>query len=421
MLNLRAYLFGAGSLLACSVAALPVSADPLKVIHTFSAIQKGARPAAALTTDGTGTLYGTTYTGDASGNGTVFLLSPPSGGSKKWIHTVLHRFSASGKKGDLPDSSVILDAKGNLYGTTTSGGAVNGGAGVVFELVRPAIEGDPWKEIVLHRFTGGSDGGTPHGTLVFGADGDLYGTAGFGGTSGAGLVFKLSPRDAGHWKETILFNFGNDAGGGYPYSRPIFDAAGNLYATTLNGGNTGNGVVFELSPPAGGVGPWTETVLHSFDGATDGVEPRMGVIMDSAGNLYGTTESGGSVGYGAVFEVSPPAGGSQTWTETVLYNFGFSPDGGSPGLSGLVMDTSGNLFGTTETGGTLHHGVVFKLAPPGQGGGSWTESVLHTFADSPDGAQPEAGLTFGTGGLLYGTTFYGGTASESGTVFQVTP
>ncbi len=421
MFDMRAGVFGACSLLMCSVAAMPVSADPLKIIHTFVAIRKGARPAAALTSDSTGTLYGTTYTGgNADGDGTVFLLSPPGGGSKKWIQTVLHRFSKNAKDGIFPDSSVILDAQGNLYGTTTEGGIND--AGVVFELARPANEGDPWKEIVLHRFTGGSDGGTPHGTLVFGADGDLYGTAGYGGTSGAGLVFKLSPRDSGHWKETVLFDFGNDAGGGYPYSRPIFDADGNLYGTTLNGGNAGNGVVFELSPPSGGgSAQWTETVLHSFDDADDGVEPRMGVIMDSAGNLYGTTESGGSIGYGTVFEVSPPAGGRQTWTETVLYNFDFSPNGGSPGYSGLVMDESGNLYGTTQTGGTLHNGVVFALAPPGQGGDSWTESVLHTFAGSPDGAQPEAGLTFGAGGLLYGTTFMGGAPSESGTVFKVRP
>ncbi len=421
MLNLRAGLFGACSLLMCSVAAMPVSADSLKIIHTFVAVQKGARPAAALTSDSTGTLYGTTYTGAADGNGTVFQLSPPSAGSKKWVQTVLHRFSTNVKNGIYPDSSVIPDAQGNLYGTTSEGGTND--AGVVFELVRPANEGDRWKEIVLHRFTGGTDGGTPHGTLVFGPDGDLYGTAGFGGTIGAGLVYKLSPRGSGHWKETILFNFGNDAGGGYPYSRLIFDAAGNIYGTTLNGGNAGNGVVFELSPPTnGGSAQWTETVLHSFDDANDGVEPRMGVIMDSAGNLYGTTESGGNIGYGTIFEVSPPAGGRrQTWTETVIYNFGFSPDGGSPGLSGLVMDGSGNLFGTSEVGGTLHHGVVFKLAPPAQGSDAWTESVLHTFADSPDGAQPEAGLTFGVDGVLYGTTFYGGTSSESGTVFKITP
>jgi uncharacterized repeat protein (TIGR03803 family) len=419
MFKMRAGIVGACSLLMCSTAALPAAADSLKVIHTFVAIQKGARPAAALTSDSTGTLYGTTYTGAADGNGTVFELSPPGTGSKKWTQTVLHHFSTNVKDGIYPDSSVILDAQGNLYGTTSEGGTND--AGVVFELVRPANGSDKWKYIVLHRFTGGSDGGTPHGTLVFGADGDLYGTAGFGGTTGAGLVFQLAPRDHGQWKETILFNFGNDATGGYPYSRPIFDAAGNLYGTTLNGGNTGNGVVFELSPPGSGGKQWTETVLHSFDATNDGVEPRMGVIMDSAGNLYGTTESGGSVGYGAIFEVSPPTGQGQGWTESVIYNFGFSPDGGSPGLSGLVMDESGDLFGTTETGGTLHHGVVFELAPPGQQGGSWTESVLHTFADAPDGAQPEAGLTFGTGGLLYGTTFYGGTTNESGTVFQVKP
>ncbi|HEX4080479.1 MAG TPA: choice-of-anchor tandem repeat GloVer-containing protein [Rhizomicrobium sp.] len=420
MFGIRACVLSACSLLACSVAAMPASADSLKVIHTFVAVKKGARPRAALTSDSTGALYGTTYTGAADGNGTVFSLSRSGDGSKKWVQTVLHHFSTNVKNGIYPDSSVILDAQGNLYGTTSEGGTND--AGVVFELVRPANEGDPWKEIVLHRFTGGSDGGTPHGTLVFGADGDLYGTAGYGGTSGAGLVFRLSLRDSGHWKETVLFDFGNDAGGGYPYSRPIFDAAGNLYGTTLNGGNTGNGVVFELSAPAGGGGgPWTETVLHSFDAADDGVEPRMGVIMDAAGNLYGTTESGGSVGYGAIFEVSPPAGQGQAWTETVLYSFGFSPDGGSPAYSGLVMDDSGNLYGTTQTGGTLHNGVVFALAPPAQQGGSWTESVLHTFADSPDGAQPEAGLTFGAGGLLFGTTFMGGTTNESGTVFKVKP
>ncbi len=419
MFNLRACLLGACSLLAFSGAPMPVSADSLQIIHTFVAVQKGARPRAALTSDSTGTLYGTTYTGAPDGNGTVFQLTPPGGGSKKWVQTVLHRFNKKGKKGILPDSSVVLDAQGNLYGTTSEGGIND--AGVVFELVRPANESDQWKEVVLHRFTGGRDGGTPHGTLVFGPDGALYGTAGFGGTLGAGIVFKLSPAGSGGWKEKVLFNFGNDASGGYPYSIPVFDHAGNLYGTTLNGGNAGNGVVFELSPPSGRGAPWTETVLHSFDDATDGAEPRMGVIIDAAGNLYGTTESGGSIGYGVVFEISPPTGGGQAWTETILHNFGFSPDGGSPVYSKLVMDGGGNLFGTSQVGGTLHNGVVFKLAPPARRDGEWTQSVLHIFADSPDGSQPEAGLTLAADGSLYGTTFFGGAASESGTVFKVTP
>lgn len=417
MFNIRAWVLGTCSLLACSFVPMQVSADSLKTIHTFTAIPKGARPRAALTIDDTGALYGTTYTGAKDGNGTVFKLTPPSDGSKKWVQTVLHHFTQKVENGIFPDSSVIPDAQGNLYGTTSEGGTND--AGVVFELVRPAQEGGKWKELVLHRFTGGTDGGSPHGTLVFGPDGDLYGTAGFGGTSGAGIVFKLHPDGSGRWKETILFNFANDADGGYPYSTPIFDAAGNLYGTTLNGGNTGNGVVFELSPTGGRGAQWTETVLHSFDDASDGVEPRMGVIMDAAGNLYGTTETGGSIGYGAVYELSPPAGGRQTWSETLLHNFGFSPDGGTPGYSGLVLDNSGNLFGTTQTGGTLHNGVVFELSPPAKRDGAWTENVLHTFSDSPDGSQPEAGLTLATDGTLFGTTFFGGAETESGTVFKI--
>jgi len=408
---------GACLVAACSALALcavPAAADSLKIIHTFDNVARGARPRAALTSDAAGNLYGTTYTGAADGNGTVFELSPPAAGAKKWKQTVLHRFSMKVKDGIYPDSSVIFDQQENLYGTTSEGGIND--AGTVFELVAPGAGGGEWKEVVLHRFTGAADGGTPHGTLAFGADGALYGAAGYGGASGAGLIYRFARDGKGKWKEDILYNFTNGADGGYPYCTPIFDDAGNLYGTTLNGGNTGNGVVFELSPAAG-KGAWTETVLHSFDSADDGVEPRMGVIMDAAGNLYGTTESGGNIGYGAVFEVSPPAQGQQTWTESVIYNFDFSPNGGSPGYSGLVMDTSGNLYGTTETGGTGHNGVVFELSP--QGGGAWNETVLHTFEGSPDGSQPESGLLQGADGTLYGTTFEGGDSADSGTVFQI--
>lgn len=405
-------------LVACSaivLCAAPAAADSLKIIHTFNNVAKGARPRAALTGDAAGNLYGTTYTGAPDGNGTVFELSPAAAGKNKWTQTVLHRFTKKVKNGIYPDSSVILDQDGNLYGTTSEGGIND--AGTVFELVRPAGGEKKWQQIVVHRFTGGADGGTPHGTLVFGADGALYGAAGFGGNSGAGLIYRFAKNSKGKWKETVLYNFGNGADGGYPYCTPIFDQAGNLYGTTLNGGNAGNGVVFELSPPASGQKNWTETVLHSFDASGDGAEPRVGVIMDGGGNLYGTTETGGSIGYGAVFEVSPPSQGQSSWTENVIYSFGFSPDGGTPGYSGLVMDAGGSLYGTTQTGGTAHNGVVFELAP--QQGGSWTESVLHTFQGAPDGSQPEAGLLQGTDGALYGTTFFGGNSDDSGTVFRI--
>ncbi len=419
MFTSKARLFGVCAALLASTAVMPAAAASFKVIHSFVDVRKGARPEAPLASDSSGALYGTTYTGAANGNGTVFKLTPPVNGSKKWVETVLHHFTDNVKNGILPENGVVLDSQGNIFGETTEGGISD--SGTVFELLRPTTQGDPWKAVVLHRFTGGKDGSAPHGTLVFGADGNLYGTAGFGGKHGAGVVFRFSPNGAGAWKETVLYDFANDANGAYPYCTPVFDAAGNLYGTTLNGGNAGNGVVFQLSPPANGGSQWTETVLHSFDDADDGVEPRTGVVRDAAGNLYGTTETGGSAGYGAVFEVSPPAGGSGPWTETVLHNFAFSPDGGTPDYSNLVLDQAGNLYGTTQTGGTLHNGVVFKLAPPAQGEQTWTETVLHTFAGSPDGSQPEAGLTAAADGSLYGTTFFGGTGNDSGTVFRVTP
>ena len=292
----NACLLAAGSALV--LCAAPAAADSLKVIHNVDNIAKGARPRAALTSDADGNLYGTTYTGAPDGNGTVFELSPPAAGKKNWTQTVLYRFSTKVKDGIYPDSSVISDNSGNLFGTTSEGGIND--AGVVFELVRPG-QGGKWKEVVLHRCTGGADGGTPHGTLVLGADGALYGAAGFGGTTGAGLIYSFVPGAKGKWKEEVLYNFTNGTDGGYPYCTPVFDSAGNLYGTTLNGGNSGNGVVFELTPPVSG-DSWSETVLHSFDSADDGVEPRMGVILDKAGNLYGPTESGGTIGYGAIFE-----------------------------------------------------------------------------------------------------------------------
>jgi uncharacterized repeat protein (TIGR03803 family) len=408
-------------LAACAAFSLPpaitaASAAPLKTLHRFINVAKGARPRAGLISDAAGNLYGTTYTGAPDGNGTVFELSPPVAGSKKWVQTVLHRFSANVKDGIFPWAGVALDSAGNLYGTTSEGGIND--AGVAYELQRPAGGTGKWQYTVLHRFTAGRDGGTPDGTLIFGPDGALYSTAAYGGTKGAGVVYRLAPNGSGGWTHDILYNFSNGADGGYPFSTLIFDGAGNIYGTALNGGNTGNGVVFELSP---GGSSYTETTLHSFDSATDGVEPRTGVILDAAGNLYGTTESGGSIGYGAVFEVSPPAKAGRPWTEAVLHNFGFSPDGGSPGYSTLVLDKSGSLYGTTQTGGTMKNGVVFKIAPPAQPKGTWTETAIHTFRGAPDGSQPESGLLPLADGSLIGTTLFGGTVNNDGLIFAVAP
>ena len=405
----------AAALLFAGASTAPASAAPTRTIHRFINVAKGARPRAPLIMDSANNLYGTTYTGAADGNGTVFELTPPAGGSGKWTQTVLYRFSKNVRDGIYPQAAVVLDKQGNLYGTTTEGGIND--AGVAFELARPAGGTGTWQEVVLHRFTSGKDGGTPHGALVFGPDGSLYGTAGYGGKDSAGVVFKLT-QNGGVWTETVLYNFTNGADGGYPYATLAFDAAGNLYGTTLNGGNTGNGVVFELSPSGGS---WTETVLHSFDGANDGMQPGTGVILDMAGNLYGTTQVGGTAGYGTVFEVSPPAQKGKAWTESVLHDFAFSPDGGTPGYSNLVFDQHGNLWGTTASGGKLKNGVVFKLAAPAQKGGAWVATAQHDFRGAPDGAQPQSGLLLGPNKTLFGTTLFGGTVNNSGTVFEVSP
>jgi uncharacterized repeat protein (TIGR03803 family) len=217
-------------------------------------------------------------------------------------------------------------------------------------------------------------------------------------------------------QETILYNFiGGRVGGSDPEGAPIFDAAGNLYASTCFGAEYNHGSVVELTPA--GDGSWTETVLHVFTArGTDGHCPRGSLVLDSAGNLYGTTDLGGAYNLGTVFELSPSAGGS--WTETLLHHFGSGHDGVSP-IAGLIFDATGNLYGTTIAGGAYSSGTVFELSPTASE--NWTENILHSFHhDSSDGIEPAASLTFDTFGNLYGTTAFGG-SYNLGTVFELTP
>jgi uncharacterized repeat protein (TIGR03803 family) len=410
----------AGALIASAPLAVCQAAAPQEsVIYTFTNTAKGVRPAAGLIADSAGNLYGTTFTGEVGVDGAVFELSPPASGKTLWTMKELHHFDAA-PRGRFPLTAVLsMDSSGNLYGTTPQGSRND--AGVAFKLTKPAGNGR-WPETVLYHFKGTKDGGTSYGGIVFGPGGNLYGTTGFGGAAGAGTVFMLSPDSTqkSGWAETVLYSFTSGTDGGYPYSIPIFDAAGNLYGTTLNGGNAANGVVFELSPPTTGTA-WTETVLHSFDSATDGISPRIGLTFDTKGNLYGTTENGGTYNWGIVYELSPPASGGTAWTESILHNFNFSTDGGNPGLSTLLFDKSGALYGTTEQGGTSKDGIIFKLTPPKNGGTSWTETTLHNFTGSPDGAEPQSGLIPGPNGTLIGTTYEGGNQYGYGTVYQLAP
>jgi uncharacterized repeat protein (TIGR03803 family) len=407
------------------------------VLHTFTGQADGGGPVGGLTLDSKGNAYGTTPSGgntsdcDSEGCGVVFELSPPASGSGPWTETVLYTFS--GSDGSMPESNLLFDANGNLYGTTSFGGNCGGeGCGVVFELSPPAGGSGTWTESVLHYFTAGTDGAYPWG-LAFDRKGNLYGAAFHGGdtacSSGCGVVFELSPpaSGTGSWTETTLYAFAGASDGYYPETTLVFDASGNLYGTASYGGNmsdcnaAGCGVVFELTPPASGSGAWTETVLYAFAGESDGYYPSGGLVFDNNRNLYGTTYAGGSgspCGCGIVFELSPPAGGTGPWTKTVLHAFTGGSDGSSPATaSSLLLDAEGNLYGSGQWGGARGGGVAFELSPP-VGSGAWTETVLHDFSDGIDGGFIDAGLTFGPSGSFFGTAHWGGTG---GVAYELIP
>jgi uncharacterized repeat protein (TIGR03803 family) len=325
------------------------------VLHYFGG-ENGCQPYAGLTFDAAGNLYGSTAGGGAYNGGTVFQLSPSANG--KWTQKVLHSFSGKGSDGYVPYAGLIFDPAGNLYGTTYGGGAHQGGT--VFEL-SPGANGK-WTQAVLHGFCSlpkCADGEEPHTGVIFDSSGSLYGTTFGGGPAGKGTVFKLAPSSSG-WKETVLYSFcslQNCNDGSEPYG-VVFDMAGSLYGTTSGGGTSGYGTVFEVlagSPS----GQSTETVLHNFD-KSDGALPYGTLTFDAAGNLYGTTNEGGNVdcNCGTVFELAFSNG---QWTETVLHVF-FRRAGAGP-LAGPIFDSAGNLYGTTFYGGALGDGTVFELTP----------------------------------------------------------
>ena len=405
------------------------AAQQEKVLHSFSG-RDGYLPQGGLTMDTPGNLYGTTSGFGLYGGGTAFELTPEGG---SWRETVLHNFGR-GTDGANPYAGLTFDASGNLYGTTTQGGTY--GWGTVFELT-PGTDGT-WTEKVLHSFNLLSEAGseaTPYGGVILDASGNLYGTTSNGG-DGVGAVFELTPTTGGDWTESVLYSFKqNGADGNTPYAGLTFDATGNLYGTTLlggayydcYGGEYGCGTVFELTPTAGG--GWTEEILHEFDNnGIDGNYPYSTLVFDAQGNLYGTTFWGGTYpncsgngyGCGTVFELTPVAGG--TWTEKILHNFGDSSTDGFGPDSSLIFDASGNLYGATLYGGASSGGTAFKLLPRK---GGWVEDILHNFSDNgTDGYLPYAGLTFDASGNLYGTTYFGGahgSTYEGGTVFKIKP
>jgi uncharacterized repeat protein (TIGR03803 family) len=321
-----------------------------KLLHSFNANGKdGYFPSSALIFDAAGNLYGTTVHGGSSSNcydgcGTVFELTPGTGG--KWTEKILHEFN--GTDGDLPDSSLILDAAGNLYGTTFGGGAP--GYGLVFQLT---LSNGKWTQKVLHEFNG-KGGSVPDAGLVLDAAGNLYGTTSAGGAGNYGLVFQLAPSN-GKWTENVLHEF-NGTSGSVPRAGVVLDGSGNLYGTTDFGGTQISGTVFQLIPNNG---KWTAKVLHNFGSASDGSFPSADLVRDQSANLYGTTASGGTYVSGTLFELIPNNG---QWTENVLHSFGSGNDGSFPS-SRVILDSAGNLYGTTDSGGAHGGGAVFEVTP----------------------------------------------------------
>jgi uncharacterized repeat protein (TIGR03803 family) len=325
------------------------------LIHSFTTAnnEDGDSPLAGLVFDTAGNLYGTTGGGGTYGVGAVFRLTPGSDG--RWIESLIYSFLNDGRDGSGPSSPLIFDSFGNLYGTTFQGGVY--GMGTVFRLTPES--GGGWTESVLYDFTGGDLGGTPKAGVIFDAGGNLYGTTQSGGPDNVGLVYKLRP-SKGVWSISAVHGFSGGRDGGIPESGSlIMDPEGNLYGTTSVGGLYEWGVIFELMPHADG--NWTERVLHQFAGGKDGGLPIAGLTFDGTGNLYGTAQLGGNFscgngfGCGVVFKLAPNSKGG--WSETILHEF-FGKPGVAP-TAGVILDTAGNLYGTAEGNG----GLAFEISP----------------------------------------------------------
>ena len=265
----------------------------------------------------------------------------------------------------------------------------------------------------LYNFTGNADGSDPATPLTFDSSGNAYGTTASGGAYNFGTVFQLSISG----QETVIYSFTGGGDGLDPHGGVTIDGAGNLYGTTVAGGfgglcaGDGCGVIFELTPSGGN---WIETTLYNFRGLNDGFGPGGGLVFDSAGNLYGTTPDGGAHANGVIFDLSPGAHG---WHYKVIHQFTGGKDGAVGSLGNLLLDASGNLYGVTELGGVNGAGAVYELSPTARG--PWKTTVLYDFKGMPDAANPYGGLIFDKAGSLYGTTYFGGTAGM-GTVFQLT-
>jgi uncharacterized repeat protein (TIGR03803 family) len=395
-------------LLVLTVAATSAAqAQTFRVLHNFTNGQDGGTPFAGVTMDAAGNLYGTTYLG-GNGYGTVYQLKRSG---SNWLINPLVTFDRT--NGAYSQARVVFGPQGLLYGATSAGGEYGGG--VIFKLspLPTACKAAlcPWTETLLYQFREDFTQGPLLGDALFDQAGNMYNTTGGAGPGyiGLGTVYEQTP--PGSWgTDTIVHSF-SGPDGQFPLGGVIFYKGGNLYGTTYQGGANGVGTIYELTKAGSG---WTESLLHSFANGGEGSYPVAGLIFDQSGNLYGAAANSANGG-GTVFEMTPSHG---SWTYSVIYSFRYTGQSNVCGPQGnLVMDAAGNLYGTTYCDGAYNLGSVFKLTPSN---GSWTYTALHDFSGGSDGSKPVSNVIFDASGNLYGTASAGG-AQGFGVVWDITP
>jgi uncharacterized repeat protein (TIGR03803 family) len=382
------------------------SASTEKVLWNFGGGSDGSQPwSNYFISDANGNLYAATAGGGTYSAGTVFMLSPAG------KETVLYEFTGANGDGNAPHGRLAFDAKGNIYGTTQSGGT--NGTGTVYELSKRS---GVWKEKVIYNFSAtGADGISPSAGMTIAPDGTMYSTTPDGGAYSGGVIFSLKKTVKG-WKQTVIHNINYPSEGGFPYEGLMRDTAGNLYGVAPAGGAGQQGVVYRLSQTKQG---WVDTVLYSFTGQNgDGSGLYwIDLISDATGNIYGATSFGGTNGTGTVWELVYSKT-KKSYSESILYEFGASGSGdGNNPYGGLAMDSKGNLYGTALNGGSSNLGAFYRLTKQGK---TWKETILHSFVGANDGAQPTGNPYIDAQGRLYGMAETGGTANL-GIVYRIKP
>jgi uncharacterized repeat protein (TIGR03803 family) len=390
-----------------------VSAQSLTVLYSFGAARlDGVDPMSGVVMGSNNKLYGTASVGGVEGNGLVYELAPPASAGAPWTETIIRRFI--GPDGSIPECRLVVTPDGRLFGTTLNGGAHK--AGIVFEMRPPSTPGDSWTEQILYSFGSFPGDGINPDQGLLAAKGAFFGVTFGGGASNQGTVFELKPPTGPGmpWTEHILYSFRGGSDGAFPSSELMIDQEGNLYGTTTLGGAGNVGTVFQLRREAGD--SWNEKVVHSFSGA-DGSSPAGRLQAGADGAIFGTASGGGTQSSGTVFQLVHSSSGGGPWNYSVLYNFsGGSRDGGSP-EGGVSIDRSGRLYGTAASGGRFASGVVFRLDPPSIAGGNWMQTVLHSLQHA-EGFAPRCRLLLAPG-AIYATATEGG-AFGTGSVFLLT-